>query len=145
MIHFQLVTLSGVKFDGDVYEVILPTLDGQIGVLTDHMPLISAATAGVISVRKNPKDPDSAMDHFATFGGVIEVANNTLRVLVDEADHGEVISEAEAQEALERAQKLRAEAKDETSLEHAQQLMDRSSVRLQVAQLHHRSKRSHQG
>jgi F-type H+-transporting ATPase subunit epsilon len=142
MIHFQLVTLSGVKYDGDVYEVILPTLDGQIGVLTDHMPLISAATAGVISVRKNPKDPDTAMDHFATFGGVIEVANNNLRVLVDEADHGEGISEAEAQEALERAQKLKAEAKDETSLEHAQQLMDRSAVRLQVAQLHHRRQRS---
>lgn len=144
MIHFQLVTLSGVKFNEDVYEVILPTLDGQIGVLTDHMPLISAATTGIISVRKSPKDPDSAMEHFATFGGVVEVANNTLRVLVDEADQGDSISEAEAQEALERAQKLRAEAKDEESLEHAQELMDRSEVRLQVAQLHHRSKRVRQ-
>src|ERR1700729_3819156 len=117
MIHFQLVTLSGVKFDQDAYEIILPTLDGQIGVLTDHMPLISVATNGIVSVRKSPKDPDSAMDHFAINGGVIEVANNVLRVLVDEADHGDSISEAEAQEALERAQKLRAEAKDETSLE----------------------------
>jgi F-type H+-transporting ATPase subunit epsilon len=144
MIHFQLVSLSGVKFDQDVYEVILPTLDGQIGVLTDHMPLISAATSGVISVRKSPKDPDSAMEHFATFGGVIEIANNNLRVLVDEADHGESISEAEAQAALERAQKMKAEAKDETSLERAQALIDRSAVRLQVAQLHRRrGNRSH--
>jgi F-type H+-transporting ATPase subunit epsilon len=142
MIHFQLVTLTGVKFDGDVYEVILPTLDGQIGVLTDHMPLISAATTGVISVRRNPRDPDYAMEHFAAFGGVIEVANNMLRVLVDEADHGEDINEAEAQRALELAQKMKAEAKDQTSLEHAQALMDRSAVRLQVSQLHHRSARS---
>jgi F-type H+-transporting ATPase subunit epsilon len=139
MIHFQLVTLGGVKFDQDAYEIILPTLDGQIGVLTDHMPLISVATGGIVSVRKSPKDPDSAMDHFAINGGVIEVVNNTLRVLVDEADHGDSISEAEAQEALERAQKMRAEAKDETSLEHAQELIDRSAVRLQVAQLHRRS------
>src|SRR5579863_8319990 len=116
MIHFQLVTLTGIKFDQDVYEVILPTLDGQIGVLTDHMPLISAATAGIISVRKSPKDPDSAMEHFATFGGVVEVVNNRLRVLVDEADHGESISEAEAQAALERAEKLKAEAQDQASL-----------------------------
>jgi F-type H+-transporting ATPase subunit epsilon len=143
MIHFQLVTLSGVKFDQEVYEVILPTLDGQIGVLTDHMPLISAATAGIISVRKTPRDPDSAMEHFATFGGVIEVAHNTLRVLVDEADHGEDISEAEAQEALERAEKMRAEAKDEKSLEHARDLIDRSEVRLQVAKLHRRTSRVH--
>jgi F-type H+-transporting ATPase subunit epsilon len=145
MIHFQLVTLSGVKYDQDAYEVILPTLDGQIGVLTDHMPLISAATAGIISVRKSPKDPDSAMDHFATFGGVVEVAHNTLRVLVDEADHGDSISEAEAQEALERAQKLRVEAKDETSLEHAQELIDRSEVRLQVAKLHRRTSHIRRG
>lgn len=142
MIRLQLVTLNGVKFDEDVYEVILPTLDGQIGVLTDHMPLISAATAGVISVRKSPKDPDSAMENFATFGGIIEVANNTLRVLVDEADHGAEISESEAQDALDRAEKMRSEAKDETSLEHAQQLIDRSAVRLQVAKLH-RHTRAH--
>lgn len=142
MIHLQLVTLSGIKFDQDVYEVILPTLDGQIGVLTDHMPLISAATSGIISVRKSPKDPDSALEHYATFGGVIEVANNTLRVLVDEADHGDDINEMEAQEALERAEKMRAEAKDEKSLEHARDLIDRSAVRLQVAKLHHRSRQS---
>lgn len=143
MIRFQLVTLSGVKFDQEVYEVILPTLDGQIGVLTDHMPLISAATAGIISVRKTPKDSDAAMEHFATFGGVVEVAHNTLKVLVDEADHGDEISEAEAQDALERAEKMRAEAKDEKSLEHARELIDRSAVRLQVVRLHRRSNRAH--
>jgi F-type H+-transporting ATPase subunit epsilon len=142
MIHFQLVSLTGVKFDEDVYEVILPTLDGQIGVLTDHMPLISAATSGIISVRKGSRGPDYSMEHFATNGGVIEVANNTLRVLVDEADHGADINETEAQKALDLAKKMRAEAKDQTSLEHAQTLMDRSAVRLQVSQLHRRSNRS---
>lgn len=141
MIHFKLVTLTGIKFEGDVYEVILPTLDGQVGVLSDHMPLISAATTGVISVRRSPKDPDFAMEHFATYGGVVEVANNHLRVLVDEADHGEDINEAEVQKALELAKKMKAEAKDETSLEQAQALVDRSAIRLQVAQLHHRTRR----
>lgn len=139
MIHFQLVTLKGVKFEGDVYEVILPTLDGQIGVLTDHMPLISAATAGIISVRRNPRDPDFAMEHFATFGGVIEVANNKLKVLVDEADRGDDISEAEAQRALELAKKMKSEAKDQRSLEEAETLIDRSAVRLQVSQLQRRA------
>ena len=65
MIHLKLVTLSGVKFDGDVHEVVLPTMTGQIGVLTDHMPLISAATAGIISI-KEPKRyrlPDGTLCH----------------------------------------------------------------------------------
>ncbi|HSX05503.1 MAG TPA: ATP synthase F1 subunit epsilon [Candidatus Saccharimonadales bacterium] len=140
MVHFQLVALTGTKFDGDAYEITLPTLEGEIGVLQDHMPLVSVATNGVIAVRRESKDSDAARDFFAISGGVIEVSDNTLRVLVDEADHADDINEAEAEAAMERAQQLKAEAKDEVSLEHAQQLMDRHAVRLQVAGL----KRHHQ-
>ncbi|HEX4774431.1 MAG TPA: ATP synthase F1 subunit epsilon [Candidatus Saccharimonadales bacterium] len=142
MLHFQLVSISGKKFDDDVYEVVLPTLDGQIGVLQDHMPLVSVATTGVVMVRRGPRDPDTACEFFAINGGAIEVANNNLRVLVDEADHADEINEAEAKAALERAQKMQAEAKDQVSLEQAQALVDRHSVRLEVAGLkrrHHRN------
>lgn len=141
MIRLQLITLSGKKFDDEVYEVLLPTMDGQIGVLEKHMPLISAATNGVISIRRNAKDSDAEMELFATNGGVIEVVNNTLRVIVDEADHAADIDEAEAEAAYARAQQMKDEAQDAVSLEHAQTLVDRSSVRLQVAGLkrrHHR-------
>ena len=141
MIHFQLVSLGGVKLDTEAYEVLLPTLDGVIGVLPGHMPLISAATHGVVSVRHNANDKDDMMDVFAISGGVVEVANNTLRVLVDEADHSDEISEIEAQKAFESAQKMKSEAKDQVSLEHAQSLVDRSMVRLQVAGLKRRRHR----
>lgn len=141
MIHFQLVALSGQKFDDDVYEVILPTLDGEIGVLQDHMPLVSVATNGVIYVRREPHDADRDREFFAISGGVIEVSNNRLRVLVDEADHADDINEAEAEAAMERARELKAEAKDEVSLEHAQALVDRHAVRLQVAGLKRRHQR----
>ena len=142
MFHFQLVSLSGKKFDEDVYEVVLPTKDGQIGVLQDHMPLVSVANTGVIMVRRNPRDSDNEREYFATNGGAIEVADNTLRVLVDEADLADDINEAEAEKALQRAEKMKAEAKDEVSLEHAQALVDRQAVRLQVAGLKRRHQRS---
>lgn len=140
MLHLQLITLHGVKFDDDVYEVILPTLEGQIGVLPGHMPLISAATNGVISVRRQPHDPDIAMEHFSTNGGVVEVVDNGLKVLVDEADHAEDINDQEATAAHERALRMKAEAKDQVSLEQAQALVDRTAVRLQVAGLKHRTR-----
>jgi len=143
MIRLQLVTLSGKLFDDDVYEVLLPTLEGQIGVLQDHMPLVSAATNGVISIRHTERDRDDQMEFFATNGGVIEVSNNVLKVIVDEADHADNINQAEAEAAHERALQLKAEAKDEVSLEHAQALVDRTAVRLQVANLkrHHGPRR----
>ena len=141
MFHFQLVSISGMKFDDDVHEVVLPTLDGEIGILQNHMPLVSVATTGAIAIRRQPRDSDTAREFFATNGGVIDIQDNTVRVLVDEADHADDINEAEVQKALERAQKMKVEAKDQISLEHAQQLIDRQAVRLQVAGLkrrHHR-------
>jgi F-type H+-transporting ATPase subunit epsilon len=135
MIHFQLVALTGTKFDGEAYEITLPTLEGEIGVLQDHMPLVSVATNGVIAVRREAKDADRDREYFAISGGVVDVSNNRLRVLVDEADHADDINEAEAEAAMERARAMQAEAKDEVSLEHAQSLVDRHAVRLQVAGL----------
>lgn len=141
MITFELVTLQGTKFSQDVYEVVLPTNDGYIAVFPDHMPLVSLAVPGVISVRKKTGDPDNRLQHFATNGGVIEIADNKVRVLVDEADQEDEINEAEAQKALEQAKNLIKEAKDTVSLEHAQQLVDRQAVRLQVAELRRRKRK----
>jgi F-type H+-transporting ATPase subunit epsilon len=141
VLHFQLVSLSGTKFDDNVYEVVLPTLDGEIGVLQDHMPLVSVATSGAIMVRRNPQDADYAREYFAISGGAIEVLDNNLRILVDEADHADDINEAEAEAAMERAKQMYAEAKDQVSLEHAQTLVDRQAVRLQVAGLKRRHQR----
>ena len=140
MIKLELVTLSGTKVADDVYEVLLPTLAGIIGVMPGHMPLVSVATNGVISIRRNANDADDMMEHYATHGGVIEVDNNILRVLVDEADSGEEINEAEAQKAIERAKKMKSEAKDQVSLEQAQSLIDRYEVRLKVADLKRRTR-----
>lgn len=141
MFNFRLVSLTGIQFEGQVTEVMLPTLDGEIGVLKGHMPLVSVAKTGIIAVRVNAKDRDDERDYFATNGGVIEVVDGELHVLVDEADSAEGISEADAQAAYDRAQKMKAEASDEVSLEHAQQLVDRHAVRLQVAGLKRRTKR----
>lgn len=141
MIRLKLVTISGTKFDDDVAEVHVPTMSGQIGILTGHMPLISVATHGVIKVRRKANDPDDFMELFATNGGVVEVADNVLSLLVDEADYEADIDEAEVKKAFELAQKMKAEANDQVSLEQAQALIDRHAVRLQVAGLKRRKRR----
>lgn len=138
MIKFELVTLDGIKHSEQVYEVQLPTPDGYIAVFKNHAPIISLATPGIISVRAKEGQPDDMMDRFATNGGVLEIGDNVVRMLVDEADEADEISEAEAQKALEHARKLRAEAKDQVSLDHAQSLVDRQTARLQVAGLKRR-------
>jgi len=140
MIHFELVTLDGTKFGQEVYEVQLPTTEGYIGVFPNHAPLVAVAVPGIISIRHKASDPDDLMDHFATNGGVIEILDDKVRVLVDEADKADEINEAEMQRALERAHKLKAEAKDQVSLDHAQSLIDRTAVRLKVSELKRKRK-----
>ena len=134
----QLITLSGPKVDEDVYEVIIPTVDGEIAVFPDHEPLVTVAKTGVISVRRQRTDTDSQMEFYAISGGVVEISGSEVRILVDEADHGEDIVEAESLAALERAQELRDHASDQVELEKAHQLVDRHRVRLKVAELQRR-------
>jgi F-type H+-transporting ATPase subunit epsilon len=137
----ELVTLSGPKLQGDIYEVILPTADGNIAVYPQHMPLVTTVIPGVIVVRRKKGDADGQRDVFASNGGVAEINGKQIRILVDEADRAEDIVEKEATEALENAKKLKAEAKDEIELERAEALIDRQAVRLKVAELrrHHRN------
>lgn len=141
MIHFELVTLSGKKFGNSVHEVLLPTPGGIIAVFEHHMPLVSIASPGVISIRKKPGDPDDFMETYATNGGVIEIVDNGVRVLVDEADHSDDINEKEVQKAHQEALELRKNAKDQVSLDQAQAMLDRSAVRLKVAELKRRRRR----
>ena len=141
MIRFKLVSLDGIKFDEDVYEVLLPTQDGEIGVLPGHMSLISVAKPGIVHIRRLATDKDDMMEYFAINGGVIEVANDVLSVLVDTADAADEISEQEAQKAFELAKKMVDEAVDEVSLQQAQSLVDRQAVRIQVAGLKRRTRR----
>lgn len=139
--NLALITLAGTIVDEPIYEAILPTIDGEIAVFPDHEPLVTVAKPGVISVRRNKTDSDKQMELFAISGGVIEINGSTVRVLVDEAESGEDIIEAESQAALDRALKMRDEAKDQVELEKAHQLVDRHQVRLKVADLRRRYRR----
>lgn len=141
MIRFEIITLSGIKFSEDVYEVQLPTPEGHIGIFPHHMPLVSLAVPGLIAVRRNERDPVEKMEYYATDGGIIEILDNTVRILADEAVHAEDIHEESAKKALEAAEKAYANAKDKVSLDKAQQQIDLHAVRLNVAKYKRRKNR----
>jgi F-type H+-transporting ATPase subunit epsilon len=139
MMNFELITLSGVKLDQPIYSAVIPTVDGVISVFPSHEPLVTMARSGMISIGYE-KDGDK-IEYFAISGGVVEISQDTLRILVDEADHGDDIIEAETQAALERAIKVRDETDDQIEREKAHQLIDRHLVRLKVAELQRRKRR----
>lgn len=137
--NLKLVTLGGVKLDESVYSVTIPTVDGEISVLPSHEPLVTVAKDGVITVRRNKETQEE--EFFAISGGVVEIDQTGVRILVDEADHGDDILEAETQAALERAIAARDNAGNQIEREKAKQLIDRHMVRLKVADLQRRKRR----
>ena len=139
--NLQLITLLGIKVDQDVYEVMLPTSAGEIAVFPGHEPLVTMAIPGIIGVCYKKTDPDGLIDYFAISGGMVEISQQKVRILVDEAEHGADIIESESKAALERAIAMRDTTKNQLELEQAHQLVDRHMVRLKVADLHRRHRR----
>lgn len=137
--RLELITLSGVKLDQQIYSASIPTIDGEISVFPSHEPLVTMAKSGVITAHYE-KDGQK-IEYFAISGGVVEISYDYIRVLVDEADHGDDIIEAETKAALDRAIKLRDETEDQVEREKAHQLIDRHLVRLKVAELQRRKRR----
>lgn len=136
--HLQLITLHGVRVDDEVYELIAPTASGEIAIFPGHESLVTLAVPGVLMVRRHKEDADENLELYAMSGGVIEVTQKAIRVLVDEADHGANIIEAESKAALERAVRMRDESSDQVDIERAKEMIDRHSVRLRVADLQRR-------
>lgn len=136
----QLITLAGEKLNRDVYEVQIPTSDGEISVFEGHQPLVTIAEAGVLMVRYQKSDRDDAQEVFAINGGAVQILPTEIKVLVDDAEHADDIVAEEAESALERAREQRANAKDAISISEAEALMNRAAIRLRVAGLRRRHK-----
>jgi F-type H+-transporting ATPase subunit epsilon len=141
MFKLQLYSLGGTHFDGEVYEAIVPTTEGDIAINGGHAPLVGVISAGIITIKKHKQDKADKHEHLAIFGGAIEMLDNLARVLVDEAESKDQVVEDEAKKAYERAKKLKQDAKDDVSLAEAEALIDRQQVRLRLAELRKHSKK----
>ncbi|OIP71904.1 MAG: F0F1 ATP synthase subunit epsilon [Oscillatoriales cyanobacterium CG2_30_44_21] len=110
-------------------EVILPSSTGQLGILTDHAPLISALETGVLRFRK-----DKAWAAIALTGGFAEVEENEVTVLVRSGELGSTINPEEARKKLESAEKALAsiKAEDKQGKIQAEQALRTARARVQA-------------
>jgi F-type H+-transporting ATPase subunit epsilon len=140
-LSFEIVTLDGLKFQEDVWQVELPTPEGYIAVLPHHIPLLGVVSPGVIRIMRRAQDREEAVEQLATEGGFVEVDGKRVRLLADSAEYAEEIDELKAKEALEKGLAMRAAAKDQVSLSEAVGLIERQTARLKVAELKHRRRK----
>lgn len=108
-LKLEIITPEGTVYSDDVEMVTLPGIVGEMGVLPQHVPLMTQMVPGEIIVHKNGRDT-----FIATGEGLIEVEARRVYVLTDLAIAADRIDEAKAEEARRRAEaRLREKLSDE--------------------------------
>ena len=128
-IHLDIVSVERVVVSDDVDYVSAPAIDGIVGILPRHEPLLTALSFGELRYKKDGQEFAVAIG-----GGFMEVRPDRVTVLADAADHADEIDEQRAEEARQRAQELLAQ-KPASDMEAArlEQIIRRSEVQLKVA------------
>lgn len=131
-LHVTIITAQHSVFEGEAEQVIAPGGEGQLTVLPRHAPLLTTLDLGELRVRERGED----LSVFVA-GGFLEVNNNVVTVLADEAERAENIDEQRAEEARQRAQaRVEAVAGDRGAEAAAIAELDRAVGRLRVAELY---------
>ena len=108
-LKLEIVTPQGVVYSEDVELVGLQTLDGQIGILPQHIRLMTQMLPGEMKVRKDGREQFLAVGE-----GLVEVTGDRVAIATDMAIESEKIDEAKVEEARRRAEaRLRDKISDE--------------------------------
>ncbi|MBI4455471.1 MAG: F0F1 ATP synthase subunit epsilon [Acidobacteria bacterium] len=127
-ITLEIVTPERLLFSGAVDEVSVPGVEGYLGILPGHAPLLSELKIGEVMYRQE----DTRTYLFCSWG-FLEVLPDRVSVLAEIAERAEDIDVTRAQAARERAEK-RLKSKDpETDFQRARTALERALARLQVA------------
>jgi len=129
-LRLDVVTAERVVFSGDVDSVSAPGVDGELGILPRHAPLLTILQPGDLRVRIGDDEQDIAVS-----GGFLEVLPDHVTVLADTAERADEIDAERAQQALERARALLRERRPAApeDLSAAIAALRRQQVRLKVA------------
>jgi F-type H+-transporting ATPase subunit epsilon len=100
----EIVTPEKVAYSEEADQVTLPTPDGEITILQNHVPLVTQLLPGELTVKKNNR-----YSVLASGGGFAEVAGEKVSVVTDLAQRPEEIDERVAEEARKRAESALAE------------------------------------
>jgi F-type H+-transporting ATPase subunit epsilon len=126
--RLSIVTAEREVFADDVDEVVAPGVEGQLGILPHHAPLMTTLLPGELLIKKGGEE-----SYLAISGGFIEVRPDRIIILADAAERVEEIDVARAEEAKRRAEARLAEHVPGVDTARAEAALRRSLIRLQVA------------
>jgi len=128
-IKLDIVTAERVVYSEEVDVIVVPGVEGQLGILPHHAPLMTTLQAGEMIVRKGGEEFSLAIS-----SGFLEVQPDRVIVLADTAERDEEIDLGRAEEAKRRAQEKLSQPVPESDMAQAEAALRRSLARLKVAE-----------
>ncbi|MGA8522133.1 MAG: F0F1 ATP synthase subunit epsilon, partial [Candidatus Dormiibacterota bacterium] len=124
-LQVELVTAEGRVLSEEADFVLAPGIDGDLGVLPQHIPLLTPLRPGEVMVRNG-----DAEHILFVAGGFLEVLPDKVSILADAAERAEDIDEARAEESRKKAQELLSQ---DIGNYEASLALERATLRLRVA------------
>ena len=125
----EIVTPEQIVFKDEVQFVVVPAVDGELGVLVNHAALVTALTIGVLRYR----EPSGAEKKMAVSGGLMEVVDNVARVLAETSERGSEIDILRAKDSARRARERLTQRNENINYARAQLSLNRAIARLKAA------------
>jgi F-type H+-transporting ATPase subunit epsilon len=126
-IKLDIVTAERVVYSDEVDVVVAPGIEGQLGILPHHAPLMTTLQPGELRAKKGGEEFSLVIS-----GGFLEVRPDRVIILADAAERVEEIDTARAEEAKRRAEELLRQPAPGIDTTRAQAALSRALVRLQV-------------
>lgn len=129
--QLKIITPEKIVFEGDLDELIVPTVSGEITILPHHVDLLTQVSEGELTIKLKDKK-----QHIAVTGGFLQVTKDTITLLSDYAIRSEEINAQKAIEAQKRAEEVLKKKREDISERDfaiAQADMRRAILELKVA------------
>ena len=140
-IQLEIVTPERLVYEDEVDSVNVPGIEGELGILPHHAPLLSILGFGELRIRKG-----GAEESFAIVGGFVQVSPDKVVVMAETADLAAEIDLEKAQEARREAeQALETGYSEGADLSAARAALQTALMRIRVAERRHREGPRHRG
>jgi len=133
MLHLEIVTPEQKAYSDDVDSVVIPGVEGELGVLPEHVPLMTQLLPGELRVLKGGEELRLAVGE-----GFIEISADKVAVLTDMATRETDIDESAAEDAVRRAE----EAMKENKLNDEEYATVQASLQKSLAQIRVKRRRN---
>lgn len=131
-LQLKIVTPEKTAFEGEVSEVLLPSSEGELGILPHHANLMAKIVPGELKMKEGEK-----WENLAVGEGFLQMAGNTLTVMTDLATYAEDIDERAVEEAKERAEAALEQTLSDEEYADTLAALEKSLAQLKVKR-HHR-------